>query len=94
VFLLLLGLGWWILSRMIDSGATLIEDTLMALSFIGPLYVRFFKPVTYYAVDSRIMFEETVHETVLKVVEGLLAAKGARALAPEERKATSKDALR
>lgn len=94
LFLLLLGVAWWILSRMIGSGAPLLEDTLMAMSFVGPFYVMFFRPVTYYAVDSRIMFEQSVHETVLKVIEGLLAAKGARVLTAEQRKATSKDALR
>jgi hypothetical protein len=79
---------------MIAQGASGIEDAIIALPYIGPLYKRFFMPVTYFSVDSRIMFEEAVHGTVLKVVEGLLSAKGARALSADQTKATSRDPLR
>ena len=71
-----------------------MEDAILAIPVWGPLYDRFLKPVTYFSVDSQIMFEEAVHGTVLKVIEGLLAAKGARALTSQQAKPQTRDVLR
>jgi hypothetical protein len=93
-FVIALGVGAFALSNMAGSGGIAVEDAILAIPVVGPLYHRFFMPVTYFSVDSRIMFEEAVHGTVLKIVEGLLAAKGARALSPEQARAHSRDPLK
>ena len=87
-------MGAVLLRNAIERGAPGIEDAVLAIPLLGALYQRFFKPVTYYSVDSRVMFEEAVHGTVLKIVEGLLAAKGARALSTEQAKPQSGNPLK
>jgi len=65
-------------------GDLAIEDLMLSVPLIGPLYVRFFKPVTYFSEDSRKMFEETVHRVVLDVLAGILAVNNLKPLSPEE----------
>lgn len=93
-FIVAAGAAAFGLRNLMQRGSTDIEDVILAIPVVGTLYERFFKPVTYFSVDSRIMFEEAVHGTVLKIVEGLLSAKGARALSLDETKAKSRDVLR
>ena len=93
IFVGVMAAGWWLLQSQIRAGATGIEDAILAMPYAGIAYQLFVRPVTYYAVDTRIMFEQTVHETVLKVVEALLAAKGAKALTAEERKPSKEPTL-
>jgi hypothetical protein len=94
VFLLAFGIAVIALGNALQKGVPAVEDAILAIPIFGPLYDRFLRPVTYFSLDSRIMFEEAVHGTVLKVVEGLLAAKGARALTSQQAKAQSRDVLR
>lgn len=71
---------------LVRQGIPEVGEGLASLPYVGPIIGRIANPVTYYSIDTRIMFEETVHETTVKLVEGLLAAKGAKALSAEERK--------
>lgn len=71
-----------------------IDDLLLALPFIGHYYRLFFKPVTYYATDTRLMFQESVHRAVTGAINDLLDGQGLRALAPENLLAKSVDPLR
>jgi hypothetical protein len=93
-FLVLLGIGLLLMRRKASGGALGIQDSFLAMPLIGPICNRLFKPVTYYSEDTRLLFEESVHRAVLKGVEGLLAAKGARALGPDERRAETRSVLR
>lgn len=63
-----------------------IEDTILDLPYIGPLYEKLFRPVTYYKVDTALMFQSAVHSSVLQVVDAITQAKGLKALSPDERK--------
>jgi hypothetical protein len=63
-----------------------VEDAVLAIPLFGPLYERLFKPVTYYKMDTAIMFQSMVHAAVLDVIDPLLQAKGVRALSELERK--------
>src|SRR5258707_1463188 len=65
-------------------GDTSMEDIVLAVPILGPLYLRFFKPVTYYSEDTRIMFEETVPRVVKDVLGGILTVNNLRPLTPEE----------
>ena len=63
-----------------------IEDTIMDIPFIGPIYQKLFRPVTYYKVDTAMMFQSSVHSSVLQVVDAITQAKGLKALSLDERK--------
>lgn len=54
------------------QGESGIEDALLATPLVGRVYQRLFNPVTYYSEDTRLMFEDTVHRTVVQIVEGIL----------------------
>jgi hypothetical protein len=84
-FLLLVG-GVMYMQQGGRIGDVDIEDLMMSIPVIGPLYLRFFRPVTYYSEDTRKMFEETVHRVVLDVVAGVLAVNNMKPLTPEEAK--------
>jgi len=92
-FLLLL-LALTILVLGVWQGWFLSEDILLDLPYLGPLYQYFFDPDTYYKEDTRIVYQEVVHAAVLEVVNETLTARGLRALAPEEAKATTRSLIR
>jgi hypothetical protein len=62
------------------------EDAILAIPIFGTLYERIFKPVTYYKMDTAMMFQSAVHAAVLEVVDQLISAKGIRAMSELERK--------
>lgn len=72
----------------VRGGWFLSEDVILDIPFLGTVYEYLFDPETYYKEDTRIMYREMVHAAVLEVIDGLLEAKGLRALAPENRKPT------
>lgn len=77
--------GVFVLAQQGGSAGTVsLEDVMIAVPILGPLYRRFFKPVTYYSEDTRMMFEETVHRVVLDVVAGILTVNNLRPLTAEE----------
>ena len=86
LFLLVLGGLMVYMQQGGKIGDVDIEDLMMSIPLIGPLYLRFFRPVTYYSEDTRKMFEETVHRVVLDVVSGILAVNNMKPLSPEEAK--------
>ena len=64
-----------------------IDDRyLRATPLLGTLYVRLFRPGTYYRLDSIEMFQQAVHNAVLEVVDAMTTEKGLRALSESERK--------
>jgi hypothetical protein len=62
------------------------ESTVLAMPLVGWVYERIFAPPTFYAMDTALMFQETVHNAVLEVVDCMTAQKGIRALTESERK--------
>lgn len=93
LFLVLAGAAFFGVHSAVADGSLAVEDSILAVPVVGPLYQRYFRPVTYYSIDSQIMFQDVVHGAVLKVIEGLLSAKGARALSPEQTKPRTRDVL-
>lgn len=61
------------------------------LPVIGVLAERFLKPLTYYKIDTALMFQSITHSAVLKVLDDLTNAKGLRALSELERKPVMRD---
>ena len=64
---------------------------LSSLPFIGPIVMRFIKPLTYYKIDTALMFQSATHGAVLEALDGLTNAKGIRPLTESERKPVMRD---
>lgn len=67
------------------------DDVILMLPLIGPLYERFFRPITYYRIDTAQMFQKTVEKAVMEVIDGITNEKGIRALSELERKPVMRD---
>lgn len=74
-----------------DSGQF---SAVATIPIVGPPFERLFLPVTYYRIDTALMFQSIVHAAVLEVLDGLIQAKGLRALSESERKPILQDFLR
>lgn len=68
----------------IRLGAARVQ-TIHAILIFGPLYMRFFNPLTYYAEDTAKVFQQVAEEAVTRVVAELSESKGLRALPDLER---------
>ncbi len=67
---------------------------LASIRFIGPivkLFASFFKPLTYYKIDTAQMFHSVVHGAVTKALDRVISAQGKRALTEAERKPVMRD---
>lgn len=62
------------------------DGYVRALPLIGWLYERLFKPITYYRIDTMLMFQKAVHNAVLEVLDAMTTEKGLRMLSELERK--------
>lgn len=83
LLLVLVPLMLFFMSRLGNQDA---DDFIMSLPLIGSLYVRFFRPITYYRIDTSEMFQQAVRTAVMEVIDQITAAKGVRALTEMERK--------
>ena len=88
IFLVLVPVILFLVSRM---GKPEADDFILMLPFIGPLYERFFRPITYYRIDTAQMFQKTVEKAVQDVIEGITTEKGIRPLTELERKPVMRD---
>jgi hypothetical protein len=71
---------------VMSTDGELDDGIVRALPIIGWIYERFFKPATYYRIDTMLMFQKAVHNAVLEVIDAMTTANGLRALAESERK--------
>ncbi len=78
----------WVTAVAVRSGRLFSEDAVLAMPLIGSLYNAIFRPSTFYKEDTIDMYQKAVHAAVLEVVDGMMSAKGLRALSPEERRPT------
>lgn len=91
--LVVVGVGAAILRGAFADGWSAIEDTILVMPIIGLLYKNFVRPATYYSEDTRLMFEDTVHRVVVKVVEGILTLNKLPEIPAEKLKPQSRSAL-
>ena len=79
-------ISWWLGS---------VEKGLWALvgawPIIGPLVQRFLKPLTYFKIDTALMFQSMTHGAVMEALDSLTQAKGIRQLTGDERKPIMRD---
>jgi hypothetical protein len=81
---LLCFLSYFILGLLVREHVVPGEGTLLAVPYVGALYEALFAPLTYYRLDTALMFQESVRAAVNEVIEGLRNEQGLRALTPEE----------
>ena len=59
----------WLLGNAVRDGVFACEDIVLAMPIIGNLYERIFQPTTYYKIDTMLMFQQTVHNAVLEIID-------------------------
>jgi hypothetical protein len=69
-----------------DEGC--LRGCLSIIPILGWMLLVFIFRETFYKVDTRLMFQGAIHSAILEVVDGMMQAKGLRALSAEERKPT------
>ncbi|MEP7010169.1 MAG: hypothetical protein ABJC13_07585 [Acidobacteriota bacterium] len=77
--MVLLSMGYLMQEGLIGD-----EEGVMMLPIIGRLYVFFFNPLTYYRLDTAMMFRDSVRSAVNEVINDLREEKGLRRLGDEE----------
>lgn len=81
--------SWWL--GEIRSGLFAELASVPYVGFIFRLLAAAAKPLTYYRVDTALMFQSVTHGAVLEALDGSIAAKGSRALTELERKPVMRD---
>ena len=77
-FLLVVGFAGsiFLMRNAVAMGMNDLDATLLKIPVIGPIYGAFFRKETYYRVDTRLMYLETVDTIVKLKVEQVTSAKG------------------
>ena len=83
VFLTLVGL---VAAQMAASSGDFDDEIVVALPILGTVYLWLFRPTTYYRMDSTLMFQKSVHNAILEVIDAITNEQGLRALSEAERK--------
>ena len=76
----------WLVAMTARAGNSGLELSVLAIPVIGWIYERLFAPETYYRIDTMLMFQSAAQATMMEVINGLLTAKGLRALNEGEEK--------
>lgn len=76
----------WLLGMFVRTNPMGIEDTILEIPVVGPFYEHLFRPVTYYKIDTALMFQSAVHSVVMEVIDAITKAQGLRTLSEAERK--------
>ncbi|MBI5021147.1 MAG: hypothetical protein HZB59_06910 [Ignavibacteriales bacterium] len=79
-------ISWWLGE---DIGSFL--NIVIRIPFLGPALIRIFRPDTYYRIDTALMFQESVHASVLEILEQSTKTQGLRSLSELERKPILRD---
>lgn len=78
--------SWWLGEKPAGCFAM-----LAGLPFIGFIFRWLIKPATYYRIDTALMFQQTIHNAVLEIIDTITKTKGIRALSESERKPILRD---
>lgn len=81
--------SWWL--GEVRSG---LLAELSAIPYIGPVIgflASIAKPLTYYKIDTALMFQSVTHGAVLQALDEVIDAKGMRALTEIEKKPIMRD---
>ena len=56
------------------------EENILMIPILGWLYEKVFSPITYYSLDTALMFQETVRRAINETINNLLTEQGLKAL--------------
>jgi hypothetical protein len=90
MFLLSAFVAFAIVGSAVSQGAEW-ADSVVEIPGVGWIIKHWFQPVTYYRIDTTLMFQQTIHSSVLDVMDSLLETDGLRPLSEAERKPIMKD---
>jgi hypothetical protein len=85
IFLFVYPILFWVFVQMMNQRKEGWDEFIVAIPLLGAIYERIFRPETYYRIDVRIMFQESVHKSVLEAIDSMTSAHGLRALSESER---------
>jgi hypothetical protein len=71
-------LGIYVLRNAVAMGLKDLDATLIKSPIVGPIYEAWFRKVTYYRIDTRLMYLEIVGGVVKKLAEDAIAIKGVK----------------
>jgi len=77
--------SWWLVT---NPGCL---TSLAEIPGLGFIIKRFIKDLTYYRIDTQLMFRDVVHACVLKIVDDLIKVNNLKELTVEERKPIMKE---
>lgn len=78
--------SWWL--GEIDRG---FFAWLSRIPLVGLWFRLLIRPITYYRIDTALMFQSATHTAVLEVVDSLTTNEGIRGLTELERRPVSRD---
>ncbi|MFA6545733.1 MAG: hypothetical protein WCS99_15050 [Limisphaerales bacterium] len=68
----------YFLRNAVAMGMQNIDAALIQSPVVGPIYERWFRKETYYRVDTRLMYFDTVSNVVKKLAEEVTGSKGVK----------------
>lgn len=81
--------SWWL--GEVRSGLFAELASLPYLGWVFRFLANAAKPLTYYRVDTALMFQSVTHGAVLAVLDSVVSATGLRALTEADRKPIMRD---
>lgn len=81
--------SWWL--GEVESGIFAWLSSLPLVGWLFRIFASLAKPITYFRIDTGLMFQSVTHGAVLEALDAATAAKGARALSELERKPVMRD---
>lgn len=79
-------LGFVVFVLILASQSPPVEEFVRGIPGIGFLYDRFFRPATFYRIDTGIMFHEAVHGSLMEIIDEVSDEKGIPRLSETERR--------
>lgn len=76
--LLSLGVGVYTLRNAVAMGFQDLDAALIKSPVLGPIYECWFRKETYYRIDTRLMYLDTVSNVVKELAEEVTCAKGVK----------------
>ena len=80
MLVILLGCALYLARNAVSMGMQDLDAALLNAPVIGAVYERFLRAETYYRVDTRMMFLETIDAIVKMKVEEVTAKNGVKLL--------------
>ena len=91
LFFIVLLVAFIAVGALMGDGSAEWCGYVLAIPFLGSLYIWLFLPVTYFKIDTETMFQELVHSAVKETVDTMREAKGMKMLTEQETKPIMRD---